>query len=189
MVNALRQVKNEELWAGERKWLRTLVEYGDDGIKNLLGNLTVPINEWLLVDSSGTSALSQQYDATTSRVSSRISVLVTGTHHLYKRLLVPQEFGVFPVGSLNLMARRNAAAGSMTLTLLKGGTADSTINGSSIRPAANNTWEAKSLSPGSAYSPGDFVTLDISFVSNAINDWFEVTDWDIFFQYGRGNVL
>ncbi len=74
---------------------------------------------------------------------------------------LPSTFSAFAATGISIDTRRN---GNITFTMTMraaDGTADSTIDGSNIKPGSNNTWATNVLEPGSSYSAGDKIVIEI----------------------------
>jgi len=80
--------------------------------------------------------------------------------------ILPADFTGFPSTPLDIYVRRNAVT-TITITMYKNGVADSTINGTDITPTAADTWEKKTLTPGSTYAAEDTVVLEVTSTCDA----------------------
>ena len=98
------------------------------------------------------------------------SLSATGTNDAYKELILPADFSSFPAGAFKIDTWKNNANVSITVTIGKGGTADSTINGADVEPTALSTWESKTLTPGSSYAAGDRIILKITTTTTAVGE-------------------
>lgn len=190
MPRAIRHARHDESECGEIVYLRTAVEYGDDGIKGLRHFVPIEQGNWLH-DGTANHALSRVYDAGTSRIMDRITASAGGaiTSKMRKRLLLPYDFGQFFSFSLSLIVRGNAGTlpTSFKLTLLNAAAADATINGLSIKPTVGNTFELKTTMPGTVYVRGVFLTLEFELVTANNGEWGEIGDLFLAYQSGRGN--
>ena len=81
-----------------------------------------------------------------------------------------------------------AVGTNLKLTMFRGGVADSTINGSLIKPSLAATFETFSFTPGDTYSPGDFITMEVEFTSIGIGNQADVADLELLYKCARGNV-
>lgn len=188
MARARRHIRHDQIEAGYFRYLLTGVQYGHAGIANLIHQIPFAQGEWAKVDDSGESSLELIEDAPTSRVPTKLDVVTTGTHRILKRFQIPADFGSFPDPALGLMARRSGALTTLQLSLLKGGTADSVLDGVDISPMVDSTFEFFELTPGDTYDQGDFVTLQIEYVSSTIGVFVEIADIEFLYKSGLGNV-
>jgi hypothetical protein len=128
--------------------------------------------------STGTGTTSLVLDTTTARlyVRHQTSSTASQTYTYYVELVLPENFLSFPANALTVNVRTSRrTAGSHTATIYKSdNTTDSTISAASIQAAAENTWETKTLTPGSTYSPGERVLIafasQLSGLNNATQD-------------------
>lgn len=82
------------------------------------------------------------------------------------QFVLPANFTGFPATPLAIWIRQSDKTNALTVTMYKNGVADSTINGVSIAAIANDTWEQKTLTPGSTYAAGDRVTIEVTSVAD-----------------------
>lgn len=173
---------------GDFIFSRNDVRYGHTGIKNLKYNLELSQQEWSLEVSSGRFARECVFDISTSRNAFRMTAKAVGVARAFLRFRLDRDFGSFPVDALELVTRRNAAIDYFVATMYKGGAADPVVSGANISPAVDSVWEAFVLSPGGAYFPSDFLTLELLFSADTIGDYVEVGDLDLFYKNAQGNV-
>lgn len=190
MPNAILMHKDDKLGSGQLVYKNTAVEYGDDGISGLLHNVPVAQNEWAFT-TSGTQTRSDVMDATTKRVATRVSsaVAVSETATLAKRVLLPRDYGSWPANGLRVITRRHQSGSSASLTLYgPGGTADAAVNGVSVLPVADDTYEQFVMSPSGLYVPGDFLTLVLTVVTTLTLRYLEINDIEMIIRNKRGNI-
>ena len=143
---------------------------GDGTWQNMSQTRTIQIFNSGFVTTGGT-ALSYYIEA-----NDRIYPSLTGnnaTNNAYKELILPADFSSFPANAFGIDTRKTNANVSITVTIGKGGTADSTINGADVEPGTLNTWESKTLTPGSAYAAGDRIVLKITTTTGAANPYID----------------
>lgn len=184
-----RGVREDELAAGGWKFLISDVWFWHDGFKNLRHYVPFAQNDWAKVDSSGDSALDLPFDSGTGRVSARLSPVATGTHWLYKRIILPRDFGIFaPSSPMSIVTKRSAVDTSLKAYLYNAATVDPGVNGVTIDPAVSATWEAFQLTPTGTYNPGDMITFGVEYVSAAVGRTVEVADLQMGYKTNRGNT-
>lgn len=187
---AYRQCKSEELDSGFFRFRATDVEMGSHGFKGFLHYASLD-EPWCFFQAAGGHQYSEEWDAVSSRAIPRVSSVLGGalSSYLRRRIRIPYDFGRFPANAVVLVIRANDISGpTLTATLLKNGAADSGVNGVSILPALANTWTLKQLTPAETYVPGDLVTLEIAWASDAADQYVEVGDLALAYVSGRGNV-
>lgn len=189
MPNAGRGVKDDELSAGGWRFLASDVWIWHDGFKNLRHYIPFAQNDWTLNDGSGSSALDFPFDSGTGRVPVRITPVVAGVHKIYKRILVPRDFGIqAPSQPMSIVTRRSSTDTYLKAYLYNATTVDPGVNGVSIDPAVSATWESFALVPTGAYNPGDWMTLLVEYSAAAAGRTVEVADLQIGYKTNRGNV-
>jgi hypothetical protein len=195
--------------AGFFVYLNNGVYYADNGVSGLRQFVGFDQGDFKKEDVSGSSFYQKIYDPTTSRLYDRVSpqVLSSGAQeaHLIRRFRLPRDFGrsapwtplmsppdpyigLFPPGALSFFSYRSGSVTSMKVTLLKAGTPDATINGLSCSPAGAASWQFFSMTPGSVYNPGDFLTLLFDVVAPATGMDIRFADYLLSYLTQRGNV-
>jgi hypothetical protein len=162
---------------------------GSRGTAGFRKFVPIPQSDWVKVDSSGTSALAYLFDSATSRLTAQLNPSATGTHKLRKRILLPRDHGTEATLGFRLVTKRSGSITSLKVSILKGGAADATINGSSVSPASAATFELFSFTPGTDYTPGDWVTIEIEYVSSTIGNTVEIGDLEWAYLTGMVNNL
>ena len=181
-------VRSDQSAKGFFGFRKTLVEYAHDGIKNLRHRIPLPQCAWQLETVSGAFTQSYLFDSTTGRTYLSVACTATGVYKARIRFQTPPDFGSFAASGLDLFSYRISAITHLKLTLLKAAVADATINGISISPANTYTWEAFQLSPGSAYSKRDWLTLVVEFSADTIGDQIFIADVGVEYLSARGNA-
>ena len=96
---------------------------------------------------------------------SRVIRTITGnalTNTGTTEIALPADFLCFPPNAISIESARNNAGSTLTLSLGKNGTADGTVNAVSLMATGTGgTFETKSTTPTSAYSPGDRILLSL----------------------------
>lgn len=182
--------RHEEIQNGEFVFLQHGVEYGDDGVKNLKHFVPMAQNEWHHFLSATHHRLVRVHETVTSRIMTRMIACEGGakTSKMMRRILLPKDFGSFPVSGLSVISRRSSNVTSFSVTLWKSGVADLTIDNISIFPISENTFEAFSFTPAASYSPGDFASIEIKIQTSGRGAWAEVGDISLAYVTARGNV-
>lgn len=172
------------------KFRRTGVQYGHDGVKNLVYELPVSLADLTLYVTSGAATMARRNDATEYRAPQEITASSTAAGRLVLRFKLPPDFQSFPTAAIQLSTERGSTTDSMTLTatLRKGATVDATINAQSIKPVGEGAWEIFSLTPGTAWNNGDWLSLVIDFDALPTGESFQVSDVSIAFVCGVGNI-
>jgi hypothetical protein len=145
-------------------------------------------HDWVKEDSSGTSALSYVYDSATSRMVARLTPSATGTHKLRKRIYIPRDYGLTPSDGINVVVKRSGSVTSIKMTIYANGSADATINGSSISPVASSTFESFPLSVGSDYNAAQWATVEIEYISSGIGVTVDIADFEWMYKTDLGNI-
>lgn len=189
MPNSMRQVVHDEKWQGELVFLQTGVWLSGRGFRNLKYSIAIARADWLW-DGTGTVTVSDQYDATTSRITKRITAGAgSQTGRIRNRLLIPRGAGnANSPTSLSVVTRCSAILPSaMSLTIFQGGVADSTVNGVSVLPSIGATFQTFLFNLGTTYLPGSFITmeLDTTLINNG--DWGEICDVEFVYASELGN--
>ncbi len=181
----------EEVGSGHTKYTNTGVEYGDDGIKGLRNYVPLAQSEWLHDGTAGHTK-SDEYDATTSRILTRITSGSAGTitSRMRKAVLVPRDFWKFPPSGFEFFVRGSATLPSaVTMTVKRLGTADDTVNDFSILPAVPSVFEAKQLDiTATTYLAGDLIILEFKVTTGAGGRWAEIGGIGLGYITSRGNV-
>ena len=188
MATAMRQVRNEWSAAGFFGFNRTNVKYAHNGIQNLKHYVPIAQIGWFGELVSGTFTVSFSYDGGTSRTPVTITCSSPGVYKVRTRVQLPKDFGSIPASGLSIVTRRNAAITHLKLTMEKGGSADSAVNGVSVSPASSSTWETFTFSPSGGYSPGEFLTFTVEFSADTASDVADVADLSLTYVNKRGNV-
>lgn len=162
--------------------------FGTRGTKGFRHMMPTAQHDWIKEDVSGTSALSYVFDSATSRLVARLNPSATGTHKLRKRIYIPRDYGLSPSNCFALVVQRSGSVTSIKATLLANGTADSTINGSSVSPVASSTFEAFTFTPGSDYNAGQWATVEIEYVSSTIGVTVDIADFEWMYKTDLGNI-
>lgn len=190
MPRARRHARHDEIECGEFVFLRTGVQYGDDGILNLRHFVPFQQETWTH-DGTANHALSTQYDALTSRVMSRITASAGGaiTSKMRKRIILPRDFGSFPGLGVSLAVQSSVSIPTAyTLSAFMDGVADGVLNAASIKPTLGGTYETMVSEFGSDYAAGNLVTLEVALTTANNGEWAELGDIEIAYLTGRGNV-
>jgi hypothetical protein len=188
MPDADRQVILDELEAGFFRFLLTGTEMGSDGFAGYYHYVPVDPIKWSFFLAHGHS-YSEEWDAATSRINARLTGKAAGTSYLRKRVLLPYDFGSFPANAISVVIRAHDITGpALTLTMYIAGAADSGINGSNILPGMDDTYTLTNETPADAYSPGDWVTFEIAYTSDAAAQYVDVSDLSLAYVSARGNV-
>lgn len=188
MPDLLYHIRADWAAAGFFGFKRTDVKYAHNGIQKLKHYVPQSQQDWAEFTTSGVHTFGYNYDGGTSRVSKRITCVGVGVALLRKRIQLPRDFGSFVASGFSIVTMRSAAITHLQVTLMKGGASDSTINGTSISPSLSTVWETFNLSPGSTYSPGDWVTVQISASLDTIGDIVDIADLSMLYLNARGNV-
>ena len=77
-------------------------------------------------------------------------------------ITLPDNFQSFKPDGLSILSRRDGVTTSLAMTMKKDGSADSVVNASDIKATADVTFEEKTFTPGSTYSPGDRLIFEIA---------------------------
>jgi hypothetical protein len=191
MADALRQVWYEEAAGGMIVFLDTATSMGSDGFVNYLHYVPVSQTAWVWDQDAGGHQYSDEWDAGVSRSNLRITSILAAANASYldMRIQVPRDFGTFPADSISFTVRMNDITGpTLTATLFNSGGSDAGITAVDILPALINTYTVKTLTPLDVYAQGDWVTLEIEFVNDAVDQYVEISDLSIVYASGRGNV-
>lgn len=164
-------------------------KFGSRGTEGFRKFVPIPQSEWAKVDTAGTSALAYLFDSATSRLTAELNPSATGTHKIRKRILLPRDHGSETTLGFRVITKRSGAITSLKISILKGGTADATINGSSISPASASTFELFSFTPGTNYTPGDWLTIEVEYVSSTNGVTVEIGDLEWAYLTGMVNNL
>jgi hypothetical protein len=125
MVSWLRHARADEIANGYFKFINTNLKYGDDGITGMLNHIPITQTEWLH-DGTANHAKSDQFDAGSSRIMSRITAAAGGTiaSIMRKNLVLPRDFGSFEAFGFQMVVRgSNALPSAVTMTVKRNGTA------------------------------------------------------------------
>lgn len=188
MPDTLYHVRQDWSAAGWFGFKRTLVKYGHNGIQKLKHYVPQSQQDWAEFTSSGAHTFGYNWDSSTARVSKRITCTTVGIAIIRKRIQLPRDFGEFVANGFSIVTMRSAAITHLVVAMQKGGVTDSTINGVSISPASATVWETFTFTPGSTYSPGDWVTVIVQASLDTIGDIVDVADLSMLYVNARGNV-
>lgn len=81
---------------------------------------------------------------------------------------LPDDFMRFETNALVVITRRNGATTLLTISLSVDGSLDATINAVDIKPTANLTYEERQLTPGTVYTKGDKLMIQIISQASAL---------------------
>lgn len=182
-------VRREVAAKGYFEFRKTGVQYGHDGVKNLRYRLAVPQSAWTTEQTSGTHTFSYTHDGSTSRLPLTIECTGVGVAKARLRLQLPPDFGSFVSSGVTIITKRSAAITHLKLTLLKSGSADATINGSSISPSSSGVWQAFQFTPGGSYARADWVTIQVEASLDTIGDIVYIADLSLEYITARGHAL
>jgi len=132
--------------------------------------------------SNNVGALTKRVDRTEWRAFGRWSP--NAGYHDYDFVVewaIPGNFSSFPANAIDFYGRSNAVSEvGLTVTMYdEDGNADSTINGSDINGAVDDTWLKTSLQPGSSYTPGEIVAFKFHLSGGAITEVVDVGSFRI----------
>lgn len=186
-----RGARCEEIGNGHFKFLNTGVEYGDDGIKGLRKHVPLPQSEWIH-DGTANHVKSDQFDAGTSRMMTRIAATAGGaiTSRMRKQIVVPRDFWKFPTLGFEMIVRgSNALPTAVTMTVKRLGTADANVNDLTIKPSVVLTFEVKQISiTSTTYLFGDALILEFKVTTANNAEYAEIGAIAISYITARGNV-
>ncbi len=96
---------------------------------------------------------------------------------------LPTDFVSFSANALSVDIRSNDKTGNVnTISLyIAAGTVDAGVNGASLAPSANDTWETKTVSPSGAYTAGDWIHLHIHLGNDEASNTVDIAR--LFFTY------
>lgn len=191
-MKALRPIRHEEIQAGEFEWLLTDVEMGHDGFKNLRHYAPFDQTNWHFYQAGPGHMFEVVYDTVPNRLCARVTSVNGGNRQskIRKRILLPDDFGYFPVDALVFKTRR-ASGGPLSFNayLYNGMATDPSVNGVDVKPAVITPWyEMKLLTPTGFYFPGDFLTLELELNTVAVGHWCEIADIELAYKTARGNI-
>lgn len=190
MPNALLMHKDDKLGSGQTIFVNTGVEYGDDGIKGLLHYVPLAQGDWELYAEGSHHEHSKVYDDATSRLLEHVEAVQSGTlsSFLRKRIVLPRDLGAFPDDCLRIITYRSGSIQALKARFHRAGGTDTAINGVSISPASDTTYEQFLMRPVTFYMPGDFVTLEVEFQSDTAGEFIRIGDVELLYKSGRGNI-
>lgn len=191
MPNAILMHMDDHFGSGQLVFKNNNVEYGDDGIKGLIDYVPMAQGDWDSFDASPHHEYDKRYDSGTSRVMAHIEAVMAGTSqtsYIRKRVLLPRNFGSIPTDGLRVITYRNGAITSLKAKLLFFGSADAAVNGVSIKPVSDVTFEQFLMSPSGLYAPGDFLTIEVELVADTAGQYARIADLELIYRTARGNI-
>ena len=98
--------------------------------------------------------------------------------------MIPSGFRAFPANAVSIGVRTNDKDNNViTMTMIDGaGNADAGINGVSLLPSANDTWQTKTDTPTATYTAGDWCAIDLHLGNSAASDTVDISRFDINFD-------
>lgn len=191
MADWLRHARADEIANGYFHFINTNVRFGDDGISGLIHHVPIAQTEWLH-DGTANHVKSDQFDAGSSRIMTRIAATANGviTSRMRKVLLLPRDYGRFqPFGFRMTVRCSSPPPTATTMTVKRNGTADSVVNDLSILPAAAATFEIKELTiTSTTYLPGELILLEYKLTSGSNGEYCEVGDVAVNYVCAGGNI-
>jgi hypothetical protein len=172
---------------GQYGFVRTGVEYGHDGTKNLKFYVPIPQAVYQAQVLSGTFSIGFRYDGNDFRTPFKVLCDTDGAAVVLIRFRLPLDFASFPDAALELSVSRNAGSQTAGLTLAKGGVADTTIDDYDITPSTEDVWEVFGVGPASSYGRGDWLSILVN-ISAIAGEHVELSDLSLSYVNGRGNV-
>jgi hypothetical protein len=184
------QVLDKIFDSGDFTFDSTGVVIGAGGISGLRYKAPLHQHLWQKADTVGQSTLSSEFDALISAVYAEITtelvVAGTGEHVFRQTIMLPEDFASFPADALAMLTRHEDDDSIMALTMYKGGAADLTVNAVDVT-GDNGAWKVYSFQPGSAFLPGDLVTLEFVVTATAVGQMNKLAAIELVYVCGQGN--